>query len=448
MEQSAKKDGQIRILEGELDMRLKSIESMKGKIDITEITVEELTAKLSRKAEEINIFKNEAEMVFAENELLKKACEAAEKAQDDLKKKSTITENKVQELEAQLFTEIKKNEEHAFKMEQLRNDRALHKVKYEGLLSNFNELQSEKMAIQQQFESRSSHVKAIEADIKCQLLQEKIIGKEKQIKILETKICSLHDESQNLEKVSEEVKQKLLKDLEQKSTLAAELENEIQKLRLSSAEAIKNKEDAELKCHHKIADMVALMEKHKSQYDRMVEEKDAELDETKKKEVEAVTQKKELENLQKELTDLKKEMSSMKITQLAEAGNKQAPASKCEHRRFSDTPKESASKRHIYDCFKTRRTPSSLKDKESAAVMRNAESDNESLRTSRGTTSKTKSYRIRTPPSTDKAAGWGKGAIEFDPKSDSSDQNDLLSFVNAPTPDVSNPHCECNTVKK
>lgn len=85
MEQSAKKDGQILILEDELvkcfkflffkhsllsihhigcshfcmllcyqDMRLKSIESMKGK---TEITVEELTAKLSRKAEEIQIFK-------------------------------------------------------------------------------------------------------------------------------------------------------------------------------------------------------------------------------------------------------------------------------------------------------------------------------------------------------------------------------------------------------
>lgn len=31
-------------------------------------------------------------MVFAENELLKEACEAAEKAQDDLKKKSAITE--------------------------------------------------------------------------------------------------------------------------------------------------------------------------------------------------------------------------------------------------------------------------------------------------------------------------------------------------------------------
>uniref|UniRef100_A0A3Q0RNU4 Uncharacterized protein n=1 Tax=Amphilophus citrinellus TaxID=61819 RepID=A0A3Q0RNU4_AMPCI len=35
------------------------------------------------------------------------------------------------------------------------------------------------------------------------------------------------------------------------------------------------------------------------------------------------------------------------------------------------------------------------------------------------------SYRIRTPPS-EKASQWKKSAIEFDPKSDSSDQNDLL----------------------
>lgn len=35
---------------------------------------------------------NEAEVAFAENDLLKKACEAAEKAQEDLKEKSTVTE--------------------------------------------------------------------------------------------------------------------------------------------------------------------------------------------------------------------------------------------------------------------------------------------------------------------------------------------------------------------
>lgn len=90
--------------------------------------------------------------------------------------------------------------------------------------------------------------------------------------------------------MKEEDYQKMFKDLESKSVLTAELENEVshriivlffsdiiltisklrskfmlqvQKLKLTTAEAVKNKEDAELKCQHKIADMVALMEKHK-----------------------------------------------------------------------------------------------------------------------------------------------------------------------------------------
>lgn len=39
-------------------------------------------------------------------------------------------------------------------------------VRYSELLSNFKELQCEKTAIQQQFESGSSNVKAIEANMK------------------------------------------------------------------------------------------------------------------------------------------------------------------------------------------------------------------------------------------------------------------------------------------
>ncbi|XP_037622797.1 synaptonemal complex protein 1 isoform X1 [Sebastes umbrosus] len=586
MEQSAKKDGQIKILEDELDKTSKSVQSMKGRNDVTEVRVEDLTAELSRKSEEAQVFKNEAEVEKAEKDLLKKACEAAENALDNLKEKSTETEIKVQVLEGQLFTETKKNKELTFQMEQLTKDFMQHKVKYKELLSNFNELQSEKTAIQQQFESGSSNVKATEANIKvsekkavkltreiqrleeenqclreevnsiktksqgtetlqkkieenCEHLQEEITEKEKQIKSVETKLCNLrkkfeiklraqeeyqkenkmlkkqitkenakssqleigindlHEESQNLKRLNEEDQQKLLKDLESKSTFAAELENEVQKLRLTAAEAIKYKEDTELKCQYKIADMVTLMEKHKSQYDRMVEEKDAELEENKKKEAEAVAHRKSMEldlakhktdddqlkqqlkteitekkNVQKELTDLKKEMSSMKTAQLSEAKNKPSPVSNYKQGRCSETPKESSIKRHVFDFSKARKTPSYSKDDGRTAVMRKAESDTESIRTSRGTTPKTKeihnedlktprsitnriggtskikSYRIRTPPAAEKAARWGKGIIEFDPKSDSSDQHDLLTFVSAPAPNYSPPHCKLNIFKK
>ncbi|XP_034440531.1 synaptonemal complex protein 1 isoform X1 [Hippoglossus hippoglossus] len=578
-EQNAEKDGQIQILENELDIKLKSIESMTDKVNVTEVRVKELSAELSKTTEEVQLFKSELEMASAENHLLKKACQAAEKAQEDLKNKSTVTELKVQQLEGQLFTEKKKNKD---EMEQLRKEVTNHQAKYEELLSNFDELQSEKMFIQQQFESGSSNAKATEEseekaakltkeiqrleeenlslheEVKsintrvqrkcqetetmqkkieenCELLQEIVTEKEKLIKTVEAKlfnikrkievkhkaqeeyqkenkllkkqiakeitkssqlenvISDLQEESLSFKNQNEKDQQELLKDLENKSTFRAELENEVQKLKVTTAEAAKNKEEAELKCQQKIADMVALMEKHKSQYERMVEEKDAELEDNKKRESGAVAQtkslkldllklktendelKKELkteitktENLQKDLIDLKKEMSSMKFTPLSEAMNKQSPASNRKQDGCSETPKESASKRHVFDFSRTRKTPSCSRDDGSAAV----EPDTESLRSSFGTTpkkkdfhnddskpsrtmtykvggiSKIKSYRIRTPPSDEKGAHWRKTTIELDPKSDSSDHNDLLTFANKSASVFSASHCKLNTSKK
>nr|XP_043879219.1 synaptonemal complex protein 1 isoform X3 [Solea senegalensis] len=527
MEQSTKKDGHIKTLEDEL---------------------------------------KEAEIALSENDLLKKECEASEKAQEDLKK-FALAEIKMQELEEQLLTEIKKNQEHE---EHLRRDITLHEVKYEELLSSFNELLSEKMALQQQLESGSSNVKETEANMKaseektvkltreiqrfeeenqslreevnslktqvqgkcqktemlekilgenCEHLQEKITEKEKQIKTMETKvnnlrkkienklkvqeeyqkenkmlkkqianaaaktkhlenqISSLQDESQNLRRLHEEEQQKLLKDLEHKMSSATELDNEVQKLRLTAVEAIKNREDVELKCQHKIADMVTLMEKHKSQCDRMVEEKDAELDKNKKKEMEAVAQskslgldllkhqtenyqlkkqlkseRKQMENLQKELTCLKKEVSLIKINQPSDARSKQSPASNVKRgRRCSETPKASAAKTHVFDFTMSRNTPTYNRDGGNAALSKSMMSPkdigNDDARPPRRLshrTSKIRSYRIRTPPSGEKAALLGKVTVELDPKSDSPDQSDLLTFANISAV----PSCKLNISQK
>ncbi|KAF7651746.1 hypothetical protein LDENG_00106310 [Lucifuga dentata] len=535
-----------------------------GKIDVFEIRVDKLTAELSKKNEEAQLFKNEAEKSFVEKNLLEKACEEAVNALKDLKEKFNMTEIKVEELEEQLVSENKKNEEYNIQVEQLRKDTMQHKVKYEELLSNFSELQSEKKAIQKQFQSGSSEVKTIEANLKMseenevkltreiqrledeqqhlreyvnslenkiqdrnqenEALQKNIeenfkllqikTENEKQIKAMEAKLCtlgtkfeakvkaqeecrkenkilkkqiqketaksnqlenminSLQEESYNLKRLNEEEHHKLLEDLESKSAFATELENEVQKLKFAAAEAIKSKEETELKCQQKIADMVALMEKHKNQYDRMVEEKDAELEENKKKEMEAVSSKTSLElelskhktenistkqqlkieiaqkeNLQKELNDLKKEMSYMKITQLSEAKNQQLPAFSSKQARYSETPNENSAKRHVFDFSVTRKTPSYSRDDGNNALTKATEIHNEDLKTPKsntnrvGTTAKIKSYRIRTPPSTP----LRKGIMKLEPKSDSSDQSDLLTFANATKPSFSAP---CDIVKK
>ncbi|XP_029990881.1 synaptonemal complex protein 1 [Sphaeramia orbicularis] len=473
IEQSARKEEQIKTLEEQLDIKSKSVQSMNGR-------VEELRAGLSKKTEE-----------------------------------TQELQVKMQELNEQFFNEKKQNEEKTFETEQLRKDIKHHKSKYEELLSSFNELHSVKNAIQQQFDSGSFNAKALEANMKVseekaakltkeierlgeenqqlreeantfkaiihgkyqeietlqmkmednwEHLQNEMTKKEKRIKAVETKLCnlkkkletklkskeeyqkenkilkkqiakeianshqqqneinSLHEQTQNLKRLNEEDHQKLWKELESKSAFAAELENEVQKLRLTATEAIKNKEDSEIKCQYKITDMVTLMEKNKSQYDRMVEEKDAQLDEYKRKEMEAVAHGKSLElellkhetendclkkqlsaeitekeKLQKELTHLKEKESYMKIGQLSAAKNK-SPL----------TQNQTSSKSYKSDISKTRKTPPYTDDDWSAAIM------NKTV------------YRIRTPPSGDKSASLGKSTAVFDPSSDSSDQSDIL----------------------
>ncbi|CAK6967226.1 synaptonemal complex protein 1 [Scomber scombrus] len=495
----------------------KAHEDLKEKFDTTEIKVQKLEGQLS------NEIKKNEEYTFQMEQLKKDLSQHKVKYEELLSNFNELQSEKKaieQQFESgssnmkDIEANMKVSEEKAAKL-----TREIQRLEKENKCLG-KELKSIKTKIQGRYQETETLQKTI--DENCEHFQEEITKNEKQIKAVEAKLCnlrrkfetklraqeeyqkenkmlkkqlaketvkssqleneisSLHEESQNLKRLNEEEHQKLLKDIESKSTFAVELENEVQKLRLTGAEAMKNKEDAELKCQHKIADMVTLMEKHKSQYDRMVEEKDAELDENKKKEMKAVahnksleldmlkhktenrqlkkqlmTEKTEKEKLQNKLSDLKKEVSSMKINQLSEASIKQSPTFSRKQERCSQNPKESSSKLE-FDFCKTRKTPSYCKDAGSTAVMKKAESDTESIRTSCGTTPKTKeilnedlktprsitnrvggtskikSYRIRTPPFDEKATCWGKSAFQLDPKSDSSDQNDLLTFTDTP----------------
>ncbi|XP_054640964.1 synaptonemal complex protein 1 isoform X2 [Dunckerocampus dactyliophorus] len=546
-EQSARKDEQIRILESELDKSMTSMELMKGKTDVLEVTVNQLQMELSAKAQTAQLSMSKAEMTFAENERLRKACEAAEKAEEASMEKCSVMESQLGELKEQLFNEMKKTEECSIVMLQLKEELPQYQTKYEELLSNFNDVQNEKKAVEQQFEDRTSNVKAMEANLKvseekavkltkhvqrlevenqqlreevlaiptlikaqceeklttlqknmednCEHLQKKLTKSESQVKAaeaklsnlrkkigtnhkaqgeyqkeikmlkkqmakeiekssqLENKVNSLRKESQNLKRQHEEKHQKLLKDFKSTSSVAADLDNEILKLRSTTAEAIKSKEDAELKCQHKTADMVALMEKHKSQYDRMVEEKDAELDVIKKREMEAVACRKSLEldvsklkiengqlkkqlmtekgNFQKDLSDLRKELSSLKFSWLSEEKNKKASAFNTNEGRCADTPRSTSSKMNVFDFSKESDTGSI--GKTNGTTPQNKEMRREDLtapesaasRVSR--TSKIKTYRIRTPPSIGKLASLEKRTIELE--SDSSDPNNLWTWA-------------------
>ncbi|XP_016892362.1 synaptonemal complex protein 1 isoform X2 [Cynoglossus semilaevis] len=538
LEQSTKKDEQIRVLQNDLDTKSKSIKSLEGRIHETEFKVKELRAELLSRTEEVQLFKNEAEQALVEKGLLKKDCEAAAKAHEELKERFADTEIKVQDLEAQLLSEREKNKEH---MEQQNKEISIEKERYGQLLTSFNDLQSEKIAIQQKYESERTACNDTGANIKateeraenltreneklqeknqilretvdyiktniqdkcqktetlqkkfeenCEHLQEKITAKEKQLTNVETKlnnlrkkiedklkaqkeyqkentilkkqlskegvksshletvVNSLQDETQSMKRMYEEKHQKLLNEYEKKANFASELENEMLKLRITAADAVKDKEDTELKCQQKISDMVTLMEKHKSQCDRMVEEKEAELEAFRKREMETVARinsmeldllkhqqlKKQLkiertktENLQKQLTDLKKEMSAMKKSG---GRNKQSPDQQFREGKHPQSQKESNLKRHMFDFSAARKPAPYSKDGGSVSDMKNMDTDSNVASTPNLTcsfrNSKIKSYRVITPPSDATVAPWLKTIIDLDPKSDNSELNDLL----------------------
>ncbi|XP_042174416.1 synaptonemal complex protein 1 isoform X1 [Oncorhynchus tshawytscha] len=314
---------------------------------------------------------------------------------------------------------------------------------------------------------------------------------------LENEINKLKEESENVQRSNEEECKNLLDDLETKATSEAELQKKVQKLHLTATDAVKSKEDTEIKCQNKIADMVALMEKHKNQYDKMVEEKDAELDEKKRKDMEATANrtslelalsqqniendrlkeqlKKEInerESLLQEITALKKEK---KMSRQLETQDEQLPEPKSKEVRCSETPKVySSAKMPMFRLAKDSQrktktlkasvTPSQTSEKIVVLTPNIHEMENEAPKTPSwssmtrvaatpriketealrtpswsstnivSATPRIKSYRIRTPPSTGKSVPWGMSTLELDPKSDSSEHNDLLSIAVATDP--------------
>ncbi|XP_061567184.1 synaptonemal complex protein 1-like [Cololabis saira] len=533
MEQVTKKDDLIKILEDDLEIKSKSAESLKSEIDIYETRVDELVAAVSNKEEGIQIFKIKMQELEEQLSAQLKKKEECNSQMEQLKKDLVQHEMKYgelllkfKELQSEKMTIQKELEDGLSSVKIIDANRKLSEEKENQLNNEIQRLEEENLCLQDEVNTIKTTI--IGAHQETETLQKTMEGKfhymqtemtknEKCIKALEAKLSSLkkkneikykaqeeckqenkmlkkqiakgisksselekmidrlEEECQNYKTLKDNDQQKLLKDLKSKSTFAAELENEVKRLRLTAAEAVQNKEDLELKCQHKIAEMVALMERHKSQYDRMVEEKDRELDENKKKEMETVAHAKSLEshlsklktdnellkkqlemettekeNLQKKQTDLMKEMSAVKMTQSSTQRDKSAVSNYKEGRGI-DTP-ENTSKSCIFDFPKTRTTPSDSNGVNTPVLMKDILGKDKKTPGSKAKSSsgalKTQSYRVRTPPSNGKAAPWGKSAIELEPKSDSSDHTDLLMFAKVPERSVSALQSKRNIFRK
>ncbi|NXN76821.1 SYCP1 protein, partial [Himantopus himantopus] len=299
--------------------------------------------------------------------------------------------------------------------------------------------------LKKQVENKTKCIEELQQENK--VLKKKITAESKKTSIYEGKVNKLQLEMENMNKQHKETVDIYQKDIETQKVNENKLLEEVEKMRLLADEATVTQRETDIRCQHKITEMVALMEKHKHEYDKMVEEKDTELKLYKIKEQEQLSSKRSLES---ELSCLKRELSSLKEqlkAEIEEKGNlaKESPQNmvpedekkdKKIQNHFSETPKL-----HLdLDCapinVKNKKSPNDIPIKVNMVEKKKMPPARSPL----GSPS-LKTYIIKTPP-VHKLQSEGtnlhseqcmrkkqKVLLQLDAQSDSSEHSDLLSIV-------------------
>ncbi|KAL9815782.1 synaptonemal complex protein 1-like [Geothlypis trichas] len=223
------------------------------------------------------------------------------------------------------------------------------------------------------------------------VLEKKMTAESKKSNTYEGKVNKLQLEMENMKKQHKEEVDIYQKDIETRKVNENKLREEVEKMRLLCDETAMIQRETDSRCQHKITEMMALMEKHKNEYDKMIAEKDAELKVYKMKEQKQISSERALEN---ELSCLKSELSSLKEQLKAEMEEK-----------------ENLVKEHS-----GRVIPESEK-KHKTYVLKTAPVD------------KMQRGRSTNLPAEQSSSKKQKVLVQLEPQSDSSEHTDLLSIV-------------------
>ncbi|XP_051021501.1 synaptonemal complex protein 1 [Acomys russatus] len=276
--------------------------------------------------------------------------------------------------------------------------------------------------LRKQVENKSKCIEELHQENKT--LKKKSSAENKQLNAYEIKVNKLELELGNAKQKFQETTDNYQKEIEEKKISEEKLLGEVEKAKATVDEAVKLQKETDLRCQHKIAEMVALMEKHKHQYDKIVEERDSELGLYKSREQEQSSAKAALEKLKmaKENTVILKDKKDKKIqTSLLES------------------PKTTCQK------LDSKTTCSQNKPQISLSMDSSKSKDNRDGPWTSAqniiSTRVTKEYTVKTPTKFNvcqrerKCIPTGgsnkkrKTVFEFDVNSDSSENTDLLSLV-------------------
>uniref|UniRef100_A0A8D0X9C2 Synaptonemal complex protein 1 n=1 Tax=Sus scrofa TaxID=9823 RepID=A0A8D0X9C2_PIG len=464
-----KSEDELKVLTMELQKKACELEEMTKLKNNKEVELEEMKEILAEK-----------QKLLDEKKQFEKISEELRQAEQELTGLLQTREKKIHDLEIQLAAIATSEQHYSKQVKELKTELENEKFKNAELTVSCNKFSQEKKELAQEASDMALEIKKHQEDIKNSRKQEERMLK--QIENLEETETQLRNElesvKEELKQKGDEVKCKLDKSEENVSKLELELEStkqkfkemtdiyqkeiedkklseenllgEVDKAKVIADEAVKLQKEIDIRCQHKIAEMVALMEKHKHQYDKIVEERDSELGLYKSREQEQSSIKTSLET---ELSNLKNEIGSVKKQLKMEREEKEklkreakenivtlkGKKDKKTQTSLVETPETG------YWKFDSKAAPSQNRSRNFSSAHHGKSKDNgDYLWTSAKNTLSTplpKAYTVKTPTKSqiqqrenknvpmEESNKKRKMVFEFDINSDSSETTDLLSMV-------------------
>ncbi|XP_005447175.1 synaptonemal complex protein 1 [Falco cherrug] len=419
------------------------LEQEAQKNDQLTVYINKLLLEKEQLAQEKSGMATEIKKLGENNEDSRKKEENTKQLLENLEEANGQLRNELEALKKQM---AKKGEEFKSKLDEreenaksIENDISRKEKQLKILENKLNNLKK-------QVENKTKCIEELQQENK--VLKKKITAESKKTSIYEGKVNKLQLEVENMNKQHKEAVDIYQKDIETKKVNENKLLEEVEKMRLLADEATITQRETDIKCQHKITEMMALMEKHKHEYDKMVEEKDTELKLYKIKEQEQLSSKRSLES---ELSCLRNELSSLKEQLKAAIEEKENLAKehpqnmvpenekyKKVQTHFSETPKPHFDLDYESINLKNKKSPNDIpvkvnvmEKKKLPSVSAKSPLDSPSLKT----------YMIKTPPihkpqsertnlpSEQCMRKKQKVLLQLDVQSDSSEHSDLLSIV-------------------
>uniref|UniRef100_A0ABK0LEY5 Synaptonemal complex protein 1 n=1 Tax=Rattus norvegicus TaxID=10116 RepID=A0ABK0LEY5_RAT len=449
---------QVTVTKTSEEHYLKQVEEMKTELEKEKLKNIELTANCDMLLlENKKLVQEASDMVLELKKHQEDIINCKKQEERMLKQIETLEEKEMNlrdELESVRKEFIQQGDEVKCKLD--KSEENARSIEYEVLKKEkqMKILENKCNNLKKQIENKSKNIEELHQENKA--LKKKSSAENKQLNAYEIKVNKLELELASTKQKFEEMINNYQKEIEIKKISEEKLLGEVEKAKATVDEAVKLQKEIDLRCQHKIAEMVALMEKHKHQYDKIVEERDSELGLYKNREQEQSSAKvaleTELSNIRNELVSLKKQLEvekeekeKLKMEQentaiLTDKKDKKIQAS------LLESPEATSWK------FDSKTTPSQNISRLSSSMDSGKSKDNrDSLRASAKSilsTTVTKEYTVKTPTKksiyqrenkylpTGGSNKKRKTVFEFDVNSDSSETTDLLSLVSEE--DISN----------